>query len=76
EKLHEGVGAREGLCQIVLQFAGVMGSHPLMANMVLDWNEPSRVVKVDVLQEKARQLGVSSEDIATALNGIVEGSTA
>ncbi|MBY2915795.1 efflux RND transporter permease subunit [Rhizobium leguminosarum] len=58
------------------QFAGVMGSHPLLTNMVLDWNEPSRVVKVDVLQDKARQLGVSSEDIATALNGIVEGSTA
>ncbi|OBY08626.1 ACR family transporter [Rhizobium leguminosarum bv. trifolii] len=58
------------------QFAGVMGSHPLLANLVLDWNEPSRVVKVDVLQDKARQLGVSSEDIATALNGIVEGSTA
>ncbi|MBY2948693.1 efflux RND transporter permease subunit [Rhizobium leguminosarum] len=58
------------------QFAGVMGSHPLLTNMVLDWNEPSRVVKIDVLQDKARQLGVSSEDIATALNGIVEGSTA
>ncbi|MBY3174237.1 efflux RND transporter permease subunit [Rhizobium leguminosarum] len=58
------------------KFAGVIGSDPLLANMVLDWNEPSRVVKVDVLQDKARQLGVSSEDIATALNGIVEGSTA
>ncbi|MBY3415544.1 efflux RND transporter permease subunit [Rhizobium laguerreae] len=58
------------------KFAGVIGSQPLLANMVLDWNEPSRVVKVDVLQDKARQLGVSSEDIATALNGIVEGSTA
>ncbi|MBX5166295.1 MULTISPECIES: efflux RND transporter permease subunit [unclassified Rhizobium] len=58
------------------QFAGIVGTHPLLANMVLDWNEPSRVVKVDVLQDKARQLGVSSEDIATALNGIVEGSTA
>ncbi|RFB88452.1 ACR family transporter [Rhizobium leguminosarum bv. trifolii] len=58
------------------QFAGVVGQHPLLSNMVLDWNEPSRVVKVDVLQDKARQLGVSSEDIATALNGIVEGSTA
>ncbi|MDO3433914.1 efflux RND transporter permease subunit [Rhizobium sp. CBN3] len=58
------------------QFAGVVGTHPLLSNMVLDWNEPSRVVKLDVLQDKARQLGVSSEDIATALNGIVEGSTA
>ncbi|OWV72556.1 ACR family transporter [Rhizobium sp. R339] len=58
------------------QFAGIVGAHPLLSNMVLDWNEPSRVVKVDVLQDKARQLGISSEDIATALNGIVEGSTA
>lgn len=44
--------------------------------MSFDWNEPSRVVKVDVLQDKARQLGISSQDIATALNGIVEGSAA
>ncbi|MDF0662308.1 efflux RND transporter permease subunit [Rhizobium sp. BC49] len=62
--------------EVSQQFAGVVGQHPLLSNMVLDWNEPSRVVKVDVLQDKARQLGVSSEDIATALNGIVEGSTA
>lgn len=32
-------------------------------------------MKVDVLQDKARQLGVSSEDIATALNGVVQGAT-
>ena len=58
------------------QLAGIVGDHPLLSNMVMDWNEPARVVKVDVLQDKARQLGVSSEDIATALNGVVEGSTA
>lgn len=57
-------------------FAGIVSSNPLVSNVVLDWNEPSRVVKVEVLQDKARQLGISSEDIATALNGIVEGSTA
>ncbi len=44
--------------------------------MTYDWNEPSRVVKVDVLQDKARQLGVSSEDIASVLNSVVEGSSA
>jgi multidrug efflux pump subunit AcrB len=44
--------------------------------MTFDWNEPSRVVKVDVLQDKARQLGISSSDIATGLNSIVEGSSA
>jgi len=58
------------------KFAGIVGQHPLLSNMTFDWNEPSRVVKVDVLQDKARQLGVSSQDIATALNSIVEGSAA
>jgi multidrug efflux pump subunit AcrB len=37
--------------------------------------EPARVVKVDVLQDKARQLGVSSKDIATTLNGVLAGSS-
>jgi multidrug efflux pump subunit AcrB len=57
------------------QLAGIVGEHRLLSNMVMDWNEPTRVVKVDVLQDKARQLGVSSEDIANAMNSIVEGST-
>ncbi|WP_285294842.1 efflux RND transporter permease subunit [Aureimonas altamirensis] len=55
--------------------AGIVMSHPSLTGLVFDWNEPARVVKVDVLQDKARQLGVSSEDIATALNGVVQGAT-
>ncbi len=42
---------------------------------IYDWNEPRRVVKVEILQDKARQLGVSSAAIATTLNGIVGGVT-
>jgi multidrug efflux pump subunit AcrB len=57
------------------RFGAIVNRHPLIANMTYDWNEPSRVVKVDVLQDKARQLGVSSEDIANVLNSIVEGSS-
>ena len=45
-----------------------------MSSPVFDWNEPARVVKVDVLQDKARQLGISSADIATALNITVGGA--
>ena len=56
-------------------FANVMGANPVLSNIIYDWNEPSRVVKVDVLQDKARQLGVSSQDIASALNGIVQGAS-
>ncbi len=57
------------------QLSGIVGEHQLLSNLVMDWNEPTRVVKVDVIQDKARQLGVSSEDIANAVNSIVEGST-
>ncbi|HEX8049514.1 efflux RND transporter permease subunit [Rhizobium sp.] len=60
---------------IAQDFAGVMSSNPSLTGIIFDWNEPARVVKIDVLQDKARQLGVSSEDIATALNSIVEGSS-
>ena len=35
-------------------------SNPHLGDVVYDWNEPARVVKVDVLQDKARQLGVTS----------------
>lgn len=58
------------------RLGSIVNRHPLVANMTYDWNEPSRVVMVDVLQDKARQLGVTSEDIANVLNSIVAGSSA
>ncbi len=57
------------------QLAGVMAGDSRLGRVVFDWNEPARTVKVDVLQDKARQLGVSSSDIATALNNVTGGST-
>ncbi len=47
------------------QLAGVVAGNAHLGNVVFDWMEPARVVKVDVLQDKARQLGVTSEDIAS-----------
>jgi multidrug efflux pump subunit AcrB len=55
--------------------AEVLGRDKRLGDVIYDWNEPARVVKIEVLQDKARQLGVSSEDIANALNGIVGGVT-
>ncbi|MCL6652690.1 efflux RND transporter permease subunit [Agrobacterium rubi] len=63
------------LRQYAQEFGAIVNANPLLSNMTFDWNEPSRVVKVDVLQDKARQLGVSSQDIATVLNDVVEGSS-
>ncbi len=56
--------------------AATISGNGNLADIVYDWNEPGRVVKVDVLQDKAAQLGITSETIATALNSIVGGSAA
>jgi multidrug efflux pump len=58
-----------------LRLATVMGSDPSLTSIALDWNEPARVVKLDVLQDKARELGVSTQDIANLLNSVVQGTT-
>ncbi len=55
--------------------AAVMATNDNLAEPVYDWMEPARVLRVEVLQDKARQLGVSSQDIATALNNVVSGAT-
>ncbi|MGX7741883.1 efflux RND transporter permease subunit [Rhodopseudomonas parapalustris] len=57
------------------QLAGVVAANPHLGEVVFDWMEPARVIKVDVLQDKARQLGVTSEDIASTLNSILDGGT-
>ncbi|RWQ34748.1 MAG: efflux RND transporter permease subunit [Mesorhizobium sp.] len=57
------------------EFAGIISANPKLAAPTFDWNEPERVLRVDVLQDKARQLGITSSDIASALNSTVGGST-
>jgi multidrug efflux pump len=56
---------------LALKFAGVMASNPQVGGI---GNEPGLVLRIDVDQNRARQLGVSSQDIATMLNNVVGGS--
>ena len=55
--------------EISHQVADIMRSNTNLTNVQLNWEEPSKVVKVKVDQAKARLLGVSSVDVATILNG-------
>ena len=55
------------------QLASVIAANPRLQAPSFDWNEPSRVLKVEVLQDKARQLGITSQDIASSLNSVVGG---
>lgn len=55
--------------EIAHQIADVMRANPHLANVQLGWEEPSKVINVQIDQSKARLLGVSSVDIANLLNG-------
>lgn len=61
--------------EIAQEVAGIMRGNAHLGAVIFDWMEPSRVVKVDVLQDKARQLGVTSSDIANALNSVLDGTS-
>ncbi|OAH99084.1 efflux RND transporter permease subunit [Methylomonas methanica] len=58
---------------IARQVADVMRANPYPSNVQLDWEEPVKVVRVNVEQSKARLLGVSSNDIANIINGALQG---
>ena len=60
--------------ELAQTLAGIVRGNPHLGNVVFDWMEPARVLKVDVLQDKARQLGVTSEDIALTLNSVFDGT--
>jgi multidrug efflux pump len=61
--------------ELAQQLAAKISSNPLLEDIGFNWMEPARVVKVEVMQDKARELGVTSEAIAQTLNSIVRGAT-
>ncbi|MCB5190761.1 efflux RND transporter permease subunit [Methylobacillus arboreus] len=63
----------EKIRDISHQVADIMRSNANLTNVQLDWEEPSKVMKVEVDQSKARLLGVSSTDIANLLNAAMRG---
>ncbi|MCB1384630.1 MAG: efflux RND transporter permease subunit, partial [Nitratireductor sp.] len=56
------------------ELTAVVASDPRLAYIVMNWNEPARMLRVEILQDKARQLGISQRDIAAALNTIYDGT--
>ena len=54
--------------------AKVMGENPNTTNVHLDWGEPSKIIDIKIDQDRARQMGVSSSDLANFLNASVTGT--
>ena len=59
---------------LMQKFSAVAAANLHVGGIVYDWNEPGKVLKINVDQNRARQLGISSQDIATMLNNVVGGS--
>jgi multidrug efflux pump len=61
------------LKRIANSVAEVMRAHPDLADVQFDWDERSKAVRIEVDQEKARLLGVSSSDLAGFLDAWLHG---
>ena len=57
-----------------IELAALLDGNSHVGEIIYDWNEPGKVLRIDIAQDKARQLGLSSEDVANLMNGIVSGS--
>ena len=55
--------------------AAVMRAHPNLRNVNYDWNDKVNALRVEIDQERARALGVSSQDVALMLQGWLSGAT-
>jgi multidrug efflux pump len=65
----------ERLRQIASQVAQVMRTHPYAREVHLDWNDLIKQVRLDVDQDKARALGISSQALAQQVALLVQGQT-
>lgn len=54
--------------------AATVGENPNTTNVHLDWGEPSKVIKLQIDQDRARQLGVSSSELANVVNSSILGA--
>jgi multidrug efflux pump len=60
--------------EIALKLAQVMAKDPQVVHVNYDWFEPARQVRIQIDQNEARLLGLSSQALASVLNTVITGS--
>ncbi|MBX8607164.1 efflux RND transporter permease subunit [Pseudomonas cichorii] len=58
-----------------MALAAILDANPNIGQVIYDWNEPGKVLKIHIAQDKVRQFGLSSEDVAQILNSLVTGTS-
>jgi len=61
--------------EVALRLAQVVASNPQARKTNFDWIEPAREVRIRIDQDEARQLGLSSQALASVLNTVVSGAS-
>jgi len=63
----------EKLRAIAGEVAAAMRAHPYAKDVHLDWNERIKQVRLEVDQDKARALGISSQELSQIVNNLLNG---
>ena len=61
------------LRRIAEEVATVMRANPHVRDVNFDWNEMSKSVRLEVDQDRARVLGISSQDLSNSINLLLSG---
>jgi len=59
--------------EIARQVAGLMAGHESLRRINFDWMEPARVVRIEINQDQARLLGLSTDAVGAAINTAISG---
>jgi multidrug efflux pump subunit AcrB len=60
--------------EIAGQVLDHIAANPIITDVNLDWNEKSKVLRLDIDQDKARMLGIDSQTLAVNLQAMLSGS--
>jgi multidrug efflux pump len=61
------------LRRVAAEVAAVMRGSPHLKEVNFDWNELGKSIRVDIDQDRARALGISSQELAAFLNSMLTG---
>ena len=61
--------------ELAREVAAVVRENPHVSNVHLDWEEPSKIVRLQIDQDRARALGVSTASVSEFLRGALSGAS-
>ena len=61
------------LRRVAAEVAVVMRANPHLKEVSFDWNEMGKSIRIDIDQDRARALGISSQELAAFLNSMLTG---